>query len=242
MSTFDDGVALVTGGSRGIGRAACVEFAARGMTVFTCARSTDGLAETERLAEGAAGEVRGFEADVTAPEQMREIFDRIESEYGRLDLLVNNAGVLGPKAPIEEISLADWRRTMAVNLDGVFICSKLAIGLLRESEAGFVLNVSSSVGRRGRGGWGPYAVSKHGVEGLTDTLADELAEDGACVVSVNPGGTATEMRQKAYPDEDPSTIPTPERVARTFAYLVEELTVDQTGGKFDSRELFENLE
>lgn len=238
MTDLDARVALVTGGSRGIGRALCHLLAQRGVHVYTCARSQEALDETVESAPGSS-KVEAIAADVTDPEQMQQLFDRIAQDHGRLDILVNNAGVLGPRAELEHVDLQAWRDTMRVNLDGPFIASQLALELLREAEAGHILNVSSSVGRRGRGGWGPYAVSKHGLEGLTDTLADELADDGVCVVSVNPGGTATDMRAKAYPDEDPDTLPTPEQVAQTFALLIERLDVGQSARKYNSRDLME---
>ncbi|MFP4598684.1 MAG: SDR family NAD(P)-dependent oxidoreductase [Persicimonas sp.] len=236
-----DHVAIITGGSRGIGRALCLELAGRGGHVYTCARDEAALEELSRQAEGLDGTVDPVVADVTHLEEMSALFERVRDEHGRLDVLVNNAGVLGPRKPIEDVDLADWRTVQSINVDGVFIASKLAIELLRAAESSMILNVSSSVGRRGRGGWGPYAVSKHGVEGLTDTLADELADDGVCVVSVNPGGTATDMRHEAYPDEDPATLPTAEQVAQTFALLIERLDVAQTGRKYNSRDLMDDV-
>ncbi len=230
-------VALVTGGSRGIGRSLCLDLAERGAHVYTCARDEAGLAETASL--GPSGAVTALTADVTNLEAMHRVFERVTDDHGRLDILVNNAAMLGPRLPIEHVDLQAWRQTMTVNIDGVFIASKLAIGLMRDAGGGVMLNVSSSVGRRGRGGWGPYAVSKHGVEGLTDTLADELADDGICVVSVNPGGTATRMRHKAYPDEDPNTLPSPEEVSKTFMLLIERLGVEQSGRKYNSRDLMQ---
>ncbi len=234
-------VALITGGSRGIGRALCLELAGRGAHVYTCARDEAALEDLSGQAEGLDGTVEPTVADVTDLDEMSALFERVRDEHGRLDLLVNNAGVLGPRTPIEDVDLAAWQKVQSVNVDGVFIASKLAIALLRDAESPMIMNVSSSVGRRGRGGWGPYAVSKHGVEGLTDTLADELADDDVCVVSINPGGTATDMRHEAYPDEDPATLPTAEQVARTFALLIERLDVAQTGRKYNSRDLMDDL-
>ncbi|QDG54483.1 SDR family oxidoreductase [Persicimonas caeni] len=237
MNNLKGRVALVTGGSRGIGRALCLQLAERGVHVYTCGRDEEALRETEEQAPG-PGSVVGMVADVTDLESMTELFAKIRDERGHLDILVNNAGVLGPRARIEKVSLQEWRHTLTVNADGVFIASKLAMGLMRKS-GGIMLNVSSSVGRKGRGGWGPYAVSKHALEGLTGTLADELEDDGICVVSVNPGGTATRMRKKAYPDEDPATLPTADEVAGTFMTLIERLDVAQTGRQYNSRDLME---
>jgi NAD(P)-dependent dehydrogenase (short-subunit alcohol dehydrogenase family) len=241
MKNMNGRVAFVTGGSRGIGRALCLELADCGVHVYTCARDPASLEETERLAVDASttGSVTGIVADVTDLEAMTAICERITDEQGKLDILINNAGVLGPRKNLEHVDLQAWDDTLTVNVDGMFIASKLSMAAMRQAGAGIIVNVSSSVGRQGRGGWGPYAVSKHAVEGLTGTLADELAEDGISVVSVNPGGTATQMREKAYPDEDPQTLPTPDEVARTFMLLIETVGVEQTGRQYNSRDLMD---
>lgn len=240
MRSIEDLVVFVTGGGRGIGRATCLECAEAGATVYTCARSSQELSETVDQFEGdGRGAMIAHTADVTRPSEVERVIDRIRETEGRLDALVNNAGVLGPREPIEEVELDAWRETMEVNLDGVFLVTRAAIPLLGRAEQGIVVNISSSVGREGRGRWGPYAVSKHGVEGLTGTLADELAEDETTVVSANPGGTATEMRAAAYPDEDPETLPTPGEVAETLRLLVEVAELDQTGETYDCRDLFD---
>lgn len=236
MDNLKGRVALVTGGSRGIGRALCLQLAERGVHVYACARSADSLQELEQEAPS-SGSITGVVADVTDLQAMRDMFERIDEERGQLHILVNNAGMLGPRAHLQDVDLQEWRTTLAVNADGVFLGCKFATPLMRTAGGGIMINVSSSVGRKGRGGWGPYAVSKHAVEGLTGTLADELVDDEVCVVSVNPGGTATEMRGKAYPDEDPATLPTPADVARTFVLLIDKLGVDQTGRQYNSRDL-----
>ena len=234
----DGAVALVTGGSRGIGRATALALSQAGATVYACARDEDAL-QSARAKAIDPGRFRVAVADVAEREQLSHLLDRIRNECGRLDVLVNNAGILGPRAPIEDVSLSTWHEVMRINLDGVFLTSQMSIPLMRAAGQGLMLHVSSSVGRAGRGTWGPYAVSKHGVEGLSDTLADELSDDDIVSVTVNPGGTATDMRAKAYPDEDPDTIPDPEDVAETFLGLIERLTVAETGRKYNSRDLMD---
>jgi len=240
MRMIEDLVVLVTGGGRGIGRATCLECAEAGATVYTCARSMRELNETvDQFDADGPGGLIAQTADVTQPDEVERLTDRIREAEGRLDALVNNAGILGPREPIEEVDFEEWRETLKVNLDGVFLVTQSATPLLRRAEKGIVVNVSSSVGREGRGRWGPYSVSKHGVEGLTGTLADELSEDETTVVSANPGGTATEMRADAYPDEDPETLPTPRDVAETIRLLIGVAGLDQTGDTYDCRDLFE---
>lgn len=238
MKSLEGKIALISGGSRGIGRALCVQLSALGAHVYTFARDSDALARTRQLcAEGAS--FTGVQADVTDPEAVEQVVARIAQAHGRLDILVNNAAVLGPRKKLEDVSLTDWQRTQQVNVDGVFIVTTQSLGLLRQGAPAIILNVSSSVGRTGRAGWGPYGVSKHAVEGISETLAEELLGDEICVVSINPGGTATEMRQQAYPDEDPATLPTADDIAATFVLLIRSLSLAQTGRKYDARSLLD---
>lgn len=218
-------VALVTGVSRGIGAAIAETLLARGFRVYGCATGTD-------FPHG----VVGYRADVSSPGDVTRMFADFGGRETRLDLLVNNAGVLGPRVSIEETALDEWRRVFAVNADGPFLVTRAALPFLR-AASGRVVNVSSSVGRRGRGGWGAYACSKHALEGLTDVLADELRSDGVVVVSVNPGGTATAMRADAFPDEDPATLPTAAQIAAVMVERTLELTVADTGARLDCRDL-----
>lgn len=238
---LSDLTVLVTGGSRGIGRALCLELAEAGACVYTCARSHEGLEVTAAKAHKAPGEVHTDTADITDPAEFVEVFERIDDEREErgLDVLVNNAGLLGVKSTIENYPVEEWRRTMAVNVNGSFLAAKLATPLLRRGNAGLILNMSSSVGRKGRAEWGAYSASKFAVEGLNEILADELEADGIASVSVNPGGTATDMRADAYPEEDPETIPTARQVARTLTLLVESVGIGQTGRRYNSRDLFD---
>lgn len=227
-------IALITGASRGIGRAAALQMAARGATVWACARSEGALAE---LAMEAEGQISWRALDVRDGRAVADWIAELEEARGRLDVLVNNASVLGPKGPIEDQDPQGWRDTIAINVHGVFEVTRHAIGLLRRGTRPVIVNISSSVGRQGRAGWGAYSVSKFGLEGLTQILADELAGDGVAVASLNPGGTATEMRAQAYPDEDPATLPQPEEVAATILELADTLTPANNQGEYSSREM-----
>lgn len=239
-------VACVTGGGRGIGRALCHQLAEAGAVVYTCARTEAQLQETVDTSPG-PGEIVAYHADVTDTVEMDQMFDDIGAD-GALDVLIANAGMLGPREPIERVAPEAWRRTQRVNVDGVFLANRFSIPLMRKrlesrpDASPIILNMSSSVGREGRARWGPYATSKFAVEGLTETLADELGDDGFTVLSANPGGTATSMRAEAYPDEDPDQLPSPERVAETLRLLVLEAGPDQNGNTYDCRDLFEFLD
>lgn len=203
-------VAVITGGTRGIGRALCEVLVERGATVYSCGTSENAPSE---VPEG----VVAIQCDVTDPADVRRL---AELAGGEVDLLVNNAGVLGPRDVLEEVALDEWRHVFAVNVDGPFLVTNAFLPALR-SAGGVVVNVSSSVGRRGRASWGPYACSKHALEGMTTTYAEELADDGVAVFAVNPGGTATDMRAEAFPDEDPDTLPTATEVAEVIVNMAE---------------------
>ena len=225
--------ALVTGGRRGIGHALCERLARDGWIVHTCGTREESLIE---LPPG----VHGHVCDVSDAEAVDRMFDAVTRTCDGLDLLVNNAGILGPRGPLEDVSPSTWRRVFAVNADGPFLVTKAALGLLRAAR-GTIVNVSSSVGRQGRGGWGPYACSKHALEGMTDVWADELAEDGIVVLSANPGGTATDMRAEAYPSEDPDTLPTASEIANVIIDVALDTDVSETGRKFNCREHLETI-
>lgn len=244
MRRWTDTVALVTGASRGIGRAVAALMAERGATVHVCARSERELTE---LSQAYPSRIIIHIADVAKEEQVSQLCGAIERLHGRLDVLIHNASVLGPTSALEHISAQAWRQTLAINLDGSFFICKHAASLLRAGAktahgSSLLLMVSSSVGRTGRGGWGAYSVSKFGVEALVQIAQDELAEAGVICASINPGGTATQMRAQAYPNEDPTTLPSPERVGATMLLLAALLTPQQRAARYSSRALFAFLD
>jgi NAD(P)-dependent dehydrogenase (short-subunit alcohol dehydrogenase family) len=172
---------LVTAGAAGIGRAIADRF--RGLGAAVMVSDIDpGAVEAARAA--------GFPAsvgDVSDEAQVRELMDRVRSELGGLDVLVNNAGVAGPTGPIETLDADAWRATFDVNVHGQFYCIKHALPLLREAREAAVVNMSSAAGRLGMAGRSPYSASKWAVVGLTKTLAIELGEEGIRVNAICPG-------------------------------------------------------
>lgn len=230
---LDGKVALVTGGGSGIGAAVARAFAREGADVMICGRRTDALAVTSEQITTAGGRAIALAADLMRGEDVGRLIGSLRERFGRLDVLVNNAGILGARAPIAEYPQDVWDAVLAANLTAVFRLTKAAVPLMR--RGGSIINVSSGVGRVGRAGWGAYAVSKFGVEGLTQVAADELRERGIRVNAVNPGGTRTAMRATAYPDEDPATLPSPDDVTPIFLYLASDDSVGVTGRAFDAR-------
>lgn len=174
---------LVTAGADGIGLEITRAFAAAGSKVLICDIRSENL---ERVAKELPG-VHCCVADVSREEAVASMFDLADQKLGGLDALVNNAGVAGPTGGIETLSLADWERTLAVNLTGQFLCVRQAVPRLRKGNDPSIVNLASAAGHLGMPGRSPYSASKWAVVGLTKTLAIELGGDGIRVNAVLPG-------------------------------------------------------
>jgi NAD(P)-dependent dehydrogenase (short-subunit alcohol dehydrogenase family) len=229
-------VALITGGSRGIGKAVAIAYAKEGAKLFICARRRAGLARAAREIRAAGGEVSWLAADIAKAKEARRVVREARRRYGRIDVLVNNASILGPREPIARYPLAAWKEVIEVNLTALFLVTTEALGVMIPQREGSIINLSSGVGRTGKARWGAYATSKFGVEGLTQVLADEVKQSNIRVNAVNPGATRTAMRAEAYPHEDPLTLPAPEEITPVFVYLASSESSGVTGKSFDARE------
>jgi NAD(P)-dependent dehydrogenase (short-subunit alcohol dehydrogenase family) len=174
-------VALITAGAGGIGRVMAEFFANQGYRVHVCDADQDAI---DSLSQ-AIPEVTTSRADVSDVDQAAQVFADLVERHGRLDVLVNNAGIAGPTAHAEDIEPAEWDRTIAVNLNGCFYCARQAIPLLRQSR-GSIINIASNAAFTGCPGRGPYAASKWAIVGLSKTLAMELGPDGVRVNAICP--------------------------------------------------------
>jgi NAD(P)-dependent dehydrogenase (short-subunit alcohol dehydrogenase family) len=175
--------ALVTAGASGIGRAIVEALLAAGARVHLCDVNEDALAEVA----AALPTVSASRADVADEGNVDRLFADLEASLGGLDVLVNNAGIAGPTAPIEEIEPADWRRCLEVDLTGQFLCARRAVPLLKAAGGGAVVNISSAAGRFGYAFRTPYSAAKWGVIGLTQSLAKELGPHNISVNAILPG-------------------------------------------------------
>lgn len=173
---------LVTGGASGIGRAIADAFAERGDDVHICGTNTERLEQCLHEDPRLTGSI----CDVTDEDQVNVLMATVIASLGGLDVLVNNAGIAGPTAPVDEISTAEWNATMAVNVTGAFFCTRAAASLLRESQ-GSIINISSVAGRLGYAYRVAYCTSKFALAGMTEALARELGPDGVRVNSLLPG-------------------------------------------------------
>ena len=229
-----DKVTLITGASQGLGRALALAFAREGARVVVNARSEESVRPVAGEVEDAGAEVLAVAADVSKGADVERLVGESVERFGKIDVLVNNAGLLGPRVAIEDYPEEEWRRIIDANLTGPFLVSRAAIPYL--SDGASIINVVSGVSVEGRAEWGAYSVSKFGMEGLNQILAAELAERGVRVNAVDPGGMRTEMRAAAYPEEDPQTRITPEENTAVFLYLASDESKGVTGERFKAQE------
>jgi NAD(P)-dependent dehydrogenase (short-subunit alcohol dehydrogenase family) len=227
-------VAVITGASKGLGKALALAYAKEGARVIINARSKGSIHPVAEEVEALGSEVLALAADVSKSADVERLVDAATQRFGKIDVLVNNAGLLGPRVAIEEYPEDEWRRVIDANLTGPFLITKAAIPRMLEGAS--IVNVVSGVSVEGRAGWGAYSVSKFGVEGLTQILAAELEERGIRANAVDPGGMRTEMRAAAYPEEDPMTRITPEENTDVFLYLASDVSKGVTGQRFKAQE------
>ncbi len=207
-----------------------------GARVFLSGRTEARLAETAEELARIGPEVGYLAADIGNPGDAEKLAEAALTRFPDLGVLINNASILGKRAPIQEVEPQTWDEVIRINTSSLFYVTRPLIPAIIKRGEGSVINVSSGVGRKGKPNWGPYAVSKFGVEGFTQVLAEELRPYGIRVNSVNPAGTRTEMRALAYPDEDPLTLPTPEDIAPVFVYLASDESKDMTGLAYEARD------
>lgn len=234
-----DKVILITGAGDGIGRAAAKTFASFGGHVVLLGRTRTKLeAVFDWITTHTQTKPVIVPCDLEAldDESGYALMQSIDESYGKLDGILHNASVLGPKLPIAHYPAEQWRQVMHVNAFAPFLLTQALLPVMEKSQSASVVMISSSVGREGRAYWGAYAVSKFALEGLTQVLADEHEHAGKIRInSLNPGGTRTSMRRAAYPAEDPATVPAPEDRLDLALYLMTDLSHGITGKQFDAR-------
>ena len=216
---LDSKVAIVTGGSRGIGRAIGVALGGEGATVVLAARSAGPLAEAVQLVRKAGGRAEPVTVELTQEESIRNLVAVAREKFGRLDILINNAGITH-SARLEETKTEDLDRCWAVNARAPFILCREALPLLRQAEAGYIVNVSSVVGVKGYPLQSAYTASKHAIRGMSIALAEELRGTNIRVHVVCPGAVDTGMAGNVRPDIKKEDLIRPEEIAELVLYLV----------------------
>ena len=219
-----DQVAVVTGAGRGIGRATALALADEGAAVALVARTSGELAEVAKeirgRRDGGGGEraVLAVPCDVTDEEQVEGMVARVLEEFGRIDVLVNNAG-FNQVGIVEETPLQRWQEILAVNTTGTFLCSRAVLPTMRRQGGGRIVNVVSGAGKRGSATRGAYSAAKFGVIGFSQALQLEVKGQGITVSCVSPGPVATKLRAQNAPGEDPATLLQPEDVAEAIVFV-----------------------
>ncbi len=244
MFNLKDKVALVTGARRGMGRADAVALAKQGAKVVVTDIDLVECKEVVEEIDKNNGEAIALKMDVTDKKEIDEVFDKVVQEYGRVDILINNAGIYSPK-PALDLSEEEWDKMIRVNLTGQFLCAQRAAKEMTKNEWGRIINIASvASGQTGVGiaGGAHYTASKGGVLGMTETLAIELAEYGITVNAIAPGAIDTPMIKDAGIDEKAleglltkvplKRVGTPEEIAAMVIYLASEESSYSTGAVF----------
>lgn len=231
MKNDDSGrVAIVTGGARGIGKAVARLLSEHGLKVVICSRNEDELKKTaDEISRDFPNSGTFLTCDVSQESDVRNLFQSTLDQFGRLDVLVNNAGIIEVKS-IEETDLSTWERTLGINLTGTFLCCREAFRTMKQPSGGSIVNVSSLAGVPGVEkfpGFGSYTVSKYGLAGLGEILALEGIQKKIRVNTISPGAVDTKMLQQVAPDMHPKL--TPEEVAKVVWFLVSDQASVVTG-------------
>jgi len=232
-----DRVALITGAGRGIGSSIAHLFAREGARVILCSRTRLEIEELTSKIGGEGGQVYSEAIDISDPHLVSLLVQRGVDKLGPVDILINNASLLGPMVPLSEMPLSEWEKVLSVNLTSLFYLTQRVLPGMEGKGHGCVVNMTSSVGRKGRALWGAYSISKFGVEGITQVLAEELLGKKIRVMALNPGGTRTQMRAKAYPHEDRSKLHDPEDIAQVVLHMVLNIGLEGSGQSFDAKAL-----
>ncbi len=212
-------VAIVTGASRGIGRAVSVALAQQGATVVLAARAIDKLRETADQVTSAGGKPEIVVTDLVEEKSIKNLVRVTGEKFSRLDILVNNAGVTH-SAKLEETATKDWDYCFAVNSRAPFLLCREALPLLKKSDPAYIVNIASVVGVKGYPLQSAYTASKHAIRGMTMSLAEEFNRSNVRVHLICPGGVDTELLAKVRPDLKKQDLMQPEEIAELVLYLV----------------------
>jgi NAD(P)-dependent dehydrogenase (short-subunit alcohol dehydrogenase family) len=219
LKELEGRVALVTGGGRGLGEAICKTLARAGVTVVVGDIRDEQAEEVARGICAKEGRARSMRLDVTDETGASQVIAQITAELGRLDVLVNNAGV-DLTVPIDELSMADWDRIVAVNLRGPFLMAKLALGTMRRQKRGHIVNIVSTAAKRAWPNASAYHASKWGLLGLSHAMHVEARPHNIKVTAVVAGGMRTPFLLDRFPELDPAVLQAPENVAETIRFVL----------------------
>ncbi|KLT18952.1 3-oxoacyl-ACP reductase [Neobacillus vireti] len=233
MIIMKNKVVMITGASKGLGRALTLAFAKEGAKLAICARTKESLQRVKKEAEDFGAEVLAVTADIANSRDVERFIAMAEEEYDHIDVLINNASMLGPSPMplLLDYPEEDFAEVLRVNAVSPFLVTRRVIPGMLERNLGSIINVTSEAGHTGFAGWGAYGISKFAVEGLTQTWADELSETNVRVNMVDPGEMDTDMHQLAVPDCD-YPLAKPEDVVEIFLYLASDRAAKINGQRF----------
>ncbi|OOE97202.1 YciK family oxidoreductase [Salinivibrio sp. MA351] len=231
-------VILVTGAGAGIGRQAALSYAEKGATVILLGRTVKKLeAVYDEITATGAPQPAIIPLDMLGATRQHylDMADTIDQQFGRLDGVLHNAGLLGVLSPFDQIDEKSHDDVMKVNVKATMLMTQALLPLLKKSDDARVVFTTSTVGHQGRAYWGSYAISKFATEGMMQVLADEMSDTKVRVNAINPGGTRTSMRASAFPGEDPDTLKTPLDIIPLYVYLMAPEGVEVHGQCIDAQ-------
>jgi NAD(P)-dependent dehydrogenase (short-subunit alcohol dehydrogenase family) len=219
-----DRIIMVTGAGDGIGKAAAIAYAQAGATLILAGRTVEKLEQVydKVIAEGGIEPlIYPVDFEGATEDDFNQLANKCDQQFGRLDGLLLNAGILGQRTPLSSYRQDVWTKVMQVNVTSQYLITKALMPILEASDNASVIFTTSGVGRVGRAYWGAYAVSKFAVEGMVQTWAAETEGLNSVRINcINPGATATQMRAKAFPAENPSSIASPQDIMPVYLYLM----------------------
>ncbi len=233
---FENKVVMITGASKGLGRALAIKFAEEGAKVAICARNLGPLKEVEKELRMMGAEVVALEADVSDARDVDRFVSVTEEAWGSVDVLFNNASVFGPGPRLlVDYPEESFLEVLRINTLNPFLVTKRVLPGMISRGRGSIVNLTSEAGRTGFAEWGAYGISKFAVEGLTGTWADELGDTGVRVNMVDPGEMDTEMHDRAVPDCD-YPLAGPQDHLDVFLYLASDASKGESGKRFEAQE------
>ncbi|MCR8643494.1 SDR family oxidoreductase [Paenibacillus sp. N1-5-1-14] len=240
MNTHTNQVVMITGASKGLGRALALAFAKGGARLAICARGDEALQQVAAEIKQLGAEVVAIRGDAANQSDIERFVALVEAHYGHIDVLINNASIIGP-SPIPyllDYPEEDFAEVIRVNTIGPFLMTKRVLPGMLQRRKGSVINVTSEAGNTGYAGWGAYGISKFGIEGMTQTFADEVGEAGVRVNMVDPTEMNTQMHKLAVPDCD-YELAEPEDVVDVFLYLASDESSTVNGQRFVASQFLE---
>jgi NAD(P)-dependent dehydrogenase (short-subunit alcohol dehydrogenase family) len=242
MKLNEEKVVMITGASKGLGKALTLAFATEGVRLAICSRTADELNLVKLEAEKRGAEVLAVPTDLSKSREVERFVGMTEEAYGRVDVLINNASILGPSPMplLLDYPEEDFAQVLKTNAISPFLVTRRVLPGMLQRNHGSIINLTSEAGNVGYAGWGAYGISKFAVEGLTETWADELSSTNIRVNMVDPGEMDTEMHRLAVPDCD-YPLAKPENLVDVFLYLASEKSVGINGKRFEAQ-AFEEVE